>query len=57
MKGSELLGPKRKLYRDTVHGFTAESLSKTGAWMLIRNACYEKNLSVPTMDKIIEIKN
>ena len=44
-----------KTFRDSIHGFTANSKSPQGAWMLIRNKCHELKLEVPTMDKIYEI--
>lgn len=44
---------KKKIYKDSIHGFEAVSNSKTGAWMLIRNKCHELGLEVPTLDKII----
>jgi len=37
---------------DTLHGFTAEALSKHIAWGLIRNKCHELKKEVPTIDKI-----
>lgn len=43
-----------KLYKDKLHGFTAHSLSKTGAWMLIRSKCHELGLQVPTQDQIVK---
>lgn len=45
---------KQKLYKDTIHGFTAMAGSKNGAWMLIRSKCKELGLEVPTFDKIVE---
>jgi len=44
---------EHNLYRDTIHGFTAYSISKAGAWMLIRSKCHELGLKVPTQDEII----
>lgn len=46
---------KEKLYRDTIHGFTALAISKNMAWMLIRVKCHNLNLEVPTIDKIVEL--
>lgn len=51
----EYTPPKRKRYKDSVHGFEAEALSITGAWQLIRNKCHELKIDVPTMDKVFEI--
>ena len=44
---------EQKLYIDAIHGFTAYSISKAGAWMLIRSKCHELGLKVPTQDEII----
>lgn len=44
-----------RLFKDTLNGFTAQSMSKSGAWMLIRNRCHELKKEVPTLDKIIEV--
>lgn len=43
-----------KLWKDTIHGFTAKCRSKSMAWSLIRNKCHAFNLEVPTLDKIVE---
>jgi len=44
--------PKQQMYIDPIHGITAVANSKTGAWQLIRNKCYEMNLEVPTFEQI-----
>jgi hypothetical protein len=43
-----------KIWKDLLHGFSAQCKSKNTAWMLIRNKCHELNLEVPTFDNIIE---
>lgn len=43
---------KQKIYKDSLHGFEAKSISKTGAWMLIRNKCHELGLKVPMLNQI-----
>lgn len=48
------LGEGLRLFKDTIHGLQAISRSKTGAWQLIRNACHEEGIEVPTFDKIVE---
>lgn len=44
-----------RFYEDELHGFRAKAVSKTMAWMLIRNECHKKKLPVPTFDKIKEL--
>jgi hypothetical protein len=44
---------KKKLYKDSLHGFTAYASSRNMAWMLIRGKCHELKLEVPTFDKIL----
>jgi hypothetical protein len=46
---------KPKLFKDTIHGFTAKSIGKNGAWVLIRAKCKQMGLEVPTFDKIVEV--
>lgn len=48
---------RMKHYKDTLHGFEAYATGLTQAWMLIRNACHENQLKVPTMNKIKEIES
>ena len=48
---------KQKRYKDVIHWFTALSISKTGAWMLIRSKCHELGLTVPTQDQVVECSN
>jgi hypothetical protein len=47
---------KNILYRDTIYGLQASARSRTMAWQLIRNKCYELNQEVPTMEKIVEVR-
>ncbi len=46
----------KRLFKDVIYGFKAMSVSKTGAWMLIRSECRLQGLQVPTFDQIVEVK-
>lgn len=46
----------KKFYEDTLHGFNVYASNRTMAWMQIRNMCHEKNLQVPNIMQIKEIK-
>ncbi|MDM1547391.1 hypothetical protein HX096_05890 [Empedobacter falsenii] len=43
---------KKKIYKDSLHGFEAVTNNKTIAWMLIRDKCRELKLEIPTLDQI-----
>lgn len=42
------------IWKDTIHGFKANARSKTIAWALIRNKCYQLKLKVPMLNEIIK---
>lgn len=44
------------LYTDSIHGIQAAAPTRSMAWALIRNECHSKQIEVPTMDKIIEVR-
>lgn len=45
---------KYRYFRDTIHHYRVYAMSKTAAWMLIRNKCRLLNIQVPTFDQIEE---
>lgn len=47
---------KLKLYKDTIHGIHAECGSKAGALAWIKLHCQVNDLEVPTLDKIVMVK-
>lgn len=40
------------MYIDDLHGITTVSISKTGAWQLIRNKCHEIGLDIPKFNQV-----
>jgi len=46
---------KKIYWKDTIHGFIAESSCRTVAWAIIRKKCKELNLIMPSINNVVEI--